>query len=93
MIKTFADKTTAALFDNRPVRSVAKPLRRKARRKPVQIDAVDSVEALALPPGNGREKLGGNRAGQWGIRVEARWRNGFRFKVGAAWDVEFCDYP
>lgn len=62
MIKTFVDRTTAALFDDRPVRSVAKPLRHKVRRKLLQIDAVDSVEELSIPPGNRLEKLGGDRA-------------------------------
>lgn len=92
MIKSFADKTAAALFDDRPVRAVAKPLRRKARRKLLQIDAVDRVEELAVPPGNRLEKLHGDRAGRWSIRVDAQWRICFRFEAGAAWDVEFCDY-
>ena len=92
MIKTFADKTTAALFDDRPIRSVAKPLRRKARRKLLQIDAVDTVEELIVPPGNRLKKLGGDRQDQWSIRVDAQWRICFRFEAGAAWDVEFCDY-
>ncbi|MBA1147651.1 type II toxin-antitoxin system RelE/ParE family toxin [Ectothiorhodospiraceae bacterium WFHF3C12] len=92
MIKTFADKTTAALFDDRPVRSVAKPLRRKARRKLLQLDAVESVEELTVPPGNRLEKLSGDRAGQWSIRVDGQWRICFRFEAGDAWDVEFCDY-
>lgn len=92
MIKTFADKTTAALFDDRPVRSVAKPLRRKARRKLLQIDVVDSVEELIVPPGNHLKKPGADWKGQWSIRVDTQWRICFRFEAGAAWDVEFCDY-
>jgi proteic killer suppression protein len=92
MIRTFADKTTAALFDDRPVRSVAPPLRRKARRKLLQLDAVDRVEELRVPPGNHLEKLSGQRSGQWSIRVDAQWRLCFRFEDGHAWDVEFCDY-
>lgn len=92
MIKSFVDKTTAALFDDLPVRTIAKPLRRKARGKLLQIDAVDRVDELRVPPGNRLERLGGKRAGQWSIRVDAQWRIAFRFETGAAWDVEFCDY-
>lgn len=92
MIKTFADKRTAALFDDRAVRSVAPALRRKVRRKLMQLDAVDDVDALRVPPGNQLEKLSGRRSGQWSIRVDAQWRLCFRFEGGHAWDVEFCDY-
>lgn len=92
MIKSFADRTTAALFDDRRVRSVAEPLRRQARRKLLLLDTAGSVEDLATPPGNRLERLGGNRRGQWSIRVNAQWRICFRFEDGDAWDVEFCDY-
>lgn len=92
MIRTFADRTTAALFADRPVRAVAKPLRRKARRKLLQLDAVRSIEELTVPPGNRLEKLTGRRAGQWSIRVDAQWRICFRLEGGDARDVEFCDY-
>ncbi|TDT42994.1 proteic killer suppression protein [Halospina denitrificans] len=92
MIKSFADKTTAALFDDRVIRKVSKPLQRKARRKLVQLDAVERVEELRIPPGNRLEKLSGNRSGQWSMRVDAQWRLCFRFEDGHAWDVEFCDY-
>lgn len=92
MIKNFADKLTAALFDDRPVRSVAAPLRRKARRKLLQLDAVSTAEELRIPPGNRLEKLVGDRDGQWSIRVDGQWRICFRFQNGAALDVEFCDY-
>jgi len=92
MIRTFADRTTAALFADRPVLAVAKPLRRKVRRKLLQLDAVRQIEELAVPPGNRLEKLSGRRAGQWSIRVDAQWCICFRFEDSDAWDVEFCDH-
>lgn len=92
MIKSFADRTTAALFQDLPVRTVPEALRRKVRRKLRMIDAVDHVEELRVPPGNRLEKLRGDRAGQWSIRVDRQWRVCFRFEDGHAWDVEFCDY-
>jgi len=92
MIKSFADKTTAALFDDRAVHSVAKPLRRKSRRKLLQLDVVTSIDELRIPPGNRLEKLSGDRAGQWSVRVDGQWRVCFRFEDSNAWDVEFCDY-
>ncbi|MFO8155941.1 MAG: type II toxin-antitoxin system RelE/ParE family toxin [Pseudomonadota bacterium] len=92
MIRTFADKTTAALFSDRAVRHIAGTLRNKARRKLLQLDAVTHVEELTVPPGNRLEKLRGKRAGQWSIRVDSQWQLCFRFENGHAWDVEFCDY-
>ncbi|MDN5849097.1 MAG: type II toxin-antitoxin system RelE/ParE family toxin [Nitrococcus sp.] len=41
---------------------------------------------------NRLEKLDGEKAGQWSIRVDAQSRICFRFDAGAAWEVEFCDY-
>jgi toxin HigB-1 len=53
--------------------------------------AVDLVD-LRLPPANRLEKLAGNRAGQWSIRINDQWRICFRWKDGDAFDVEIVDY-
>jgi proteic killer suppression protein len=43
-------------------------------------------------PGNRLEKLIGDRAGQWSIRVNDRWRICFRWIDGHAENVELVDY-
>jgi proteic killer suppression protein len=40
----------------------------------------------------GLHKLKGNRAGQWAMIVNARWRICFSFRKGDAYDVEIVDY-
>ena len=40
----------------------------------------------------GLHKLKGDRAGQWAMTVNARWRICFYFRRGAAHDVEIVDY-
>lgn len=40
----------------------------------------------------GLHKLKGDRAGQWAMTVNTRWRICFRFKAGDAYDVEVVDY-
>ena len=45
-----------------------------------------------LLPSNRFEALGGNRKGQYSIRVNDRWRLCFRFRDGEAHDVELVDY-
>jgi len=45
-----------------------------------------------MPGVNRLEKLAGDRAGQYSIRVDARWRVCFRWRDGDAYDVEIADY-
>jgi proteic killer suppression protein len=40
----------------------------------------------------GLHKLKGDRAGQWALTVNARWRTSFSFRKGDAHDVEIVDY-
>ena len=63
-----------------------------AMRKLQQIHAAASLDFLRVPPGNRLEKLSGNRAGQYSIRINDQWRICFRFESGKALDVEIVDY-
>ena len=92
MIKTFADKRTAALFLGRFVKAVPSDAAVRAKRKLDLIDSAASFEFLRVPPGNRLEALRGDRAGQHSIRVNDQWRICFRWIDGHAFDVEFCDY-
>lgn len=92
MIKTFANKETAALFSDEKVRRLPPEIRQVARRKLAQLHQVASVEALRIPPGNRLELLSGDRAGQWSIRVNDQWRICFIFDDGNAFEVEVIDY-
>jgi len=65
---------------------------RSALRKLLLLDAAESLEDLRVPPGNRLEKLGGDRLGQYSIRVNERWRICFRWTEGNADDVEITDY-
>jgi proteic killer suppression protein len=47
---------------------------------------------LLISPCNHLEKLQGDRAGQWSIRINDQWRVCFRFEDGDALDVEIVDY-
>ncbi len=92
MIKSFADKATAAVFDGRFVRNLPHEIQGKARRQLKLIDATGKIEELRLPPGNRLELLSGNRAGQWSIRINDQWRICFRWEEGHALDVGIVDY-
>jgi toxin HigB-1 len=91
MIRSFKDKRSATAFAGiyAPVwRSMVPVLKRKLD----MLDAATELDDLRSPPGNRLEKLGGDRAGQWSIRVNGQWRICFVWRDGAAEEVEIVDY-
>jgi toxin HigB-1 len=92
VIKTLADKRTAALFLGRYVKGLPSDAAERAKRKLDLIDGAASLAFLRVPPGNRLEALAGDRAGQHSIHVNDQWRICFRWHDGNAYDVEFCDY-
>ena len=92
MIKTFADKPTAAIFEGYHIRKLPREMQQTARRKLKQIDSATTIDSLRVPPGNRLELLKGDRAGQWSIRINDQWRICLRWKGGDAFDVEITDY-
>jgi len=67
-------------------------MQQAALRKLRMLNRSASVDDLRIPPANRLEKLAGNRAGQWSIRINDRWRICFRWNAGDAFDVEIVDY-
>lgn len=92
MINSFADKSTAAIFEGMQVKRLPPNIQSIARRKLKLIDAATQVDQLRIPPGNRLEQLSGNRAGQWSIRINDQWRICFKWHEGHAWEVEIVDY-
>lgn len=92
MIRSFADKRTSAIFLEQPARGISDALARAAKRKLDLIHAAGGVEDLARPPGNRLEKLKGDRAGRWSVRVNDQWRICFGWDGVDAVEVELVDY-
>jgi proteic killer suppression protein len=92
IIRGFRDTETERLFRREPGSKLARPLQRRALRKLLLLDAAQSLGDLRVPPGNRLEKLVGDRAGQYSIRVNDRYRICFRWEGGDAHDVEVVDY-
>ncbi|MEZ4583042.1 MAG: type II toxin-antitoxin system RelE/ParE family toxin [Caldilineaceae bacterium] len=63
-----------------------------ARRKLDQINRVSDVMELSVPPGNRLERLKGNRANQYSIRINQQYRICFVWEEGHAYEVEITDY-
>ena len=92
VIKSFADKQTAAMFLGLPAKRLPSELRRRAKDKLDALDAATRIEDLRLPPSNRLEVLKHDRKGQWSVRINDQWRVCFRFEGGDAFDVEITDY-
>jgi proteic killer suppression protein len=67
-------------------------MQRVARRKLRMLNNAGTLSDLQVPPGNRLELLRGDRAGQYSIRINERWRVCFRWSGGDALDVEMTDY-
>ena len=92
MIRSFRGKQAQGLYERRPVRRLAASIHRVALRKLTQLDAATTLDDLRASPGNRLEKLVGDRAGQYSIRINDHWRICFRWADGDALDVEIVDY-
>ena len=92
MIRSFADKRTAALFRREQVASLPPDLQRVMLRKLMVLHAAERLEHLRVPPGNRLERLQGDRFGQHSIRINRQWRLCFRWVNGGAEEVELVDY-
>jgi plasmid maintenance system killer protein len=75
-----------------PVICSPKDIQRSARRKLIYLDDTEDLQDLLAPPGNRLEKLKGDRAGQYSIRINDQWRICFKWSGNEAEDVEMVDY-
>jgi len=91
MIQSFKCAATQSLFSGNAVARWVN-IRQVAERKLQMLHRAVVLADLLIPPGNRLEKLSGDRAGQWSIRVNSQWRVCFVWRDGHAWDVEIVDY-
>jgi proteic killer suppression protein len=96
VIRSFADRGTEVIFDGAETRAARRTcpveLWSIARRKLDLLNRVRDLADLLVPPGNRLERLRGNRAGHYSIRINDRYRVCFRWEAGYADEVEIADY-
>ncbi len=92
MIKTFRDAETAKIFQRRASRKLPPTIQQTALRKLRMLNNAVTLSDLRIPPANRLEKLAGDRAGQYSIRINDQWRVCFVWQDGDAHDVEITDY-
>lgn len=92
MIRSFADRETERFFTFGKSLRYPPALLKRAAMRLEQLNAATRVEDLRMPPSNRLETLGGDRAGQFSVRINDQWRLCFRFTDGDAFDVQITDY-
>ena len=92
MIETFKDRRTRELFEGVGIHRQWREIAPRALAQLQMLNAAETVYDLYNPPSNRLEKLSGDRAGFYSIRITSRWRLCFRFEGGNAHGVEIVDY-
>lgn len=92
MIRTFRCKETERIFSRRRSRKLPHDIQQIALRKLRMLNRAVTLNDLRVPPANRLEKLRGERAGQYSIRINDQWRICFEWRQGDAHNVEIVDY-
>ena len=93
MIKNFKDNETAKIYRQRKSTKLPQDIQKTSLRKLMMIDNAAKLDDLRMPPANHLEKLSGDRAGQYSIRINDKYRICFRVDEAAnCYDVEIVDY-
>jgi len=96
MIVSFKDRATEDTFNGVSSRIARKAcpqnIWRVVARKLDQLDSVESLKELKVPPGNRLEPLSGNRKGQHSIRINDQFRICFQWGESGPAEVEITDY-
>jgi toxin HigB-1 len=96
VIKSFKDAATEDVFNDHRSRTARRvcpeQIWRVVRRKLEQIDSVEDLRLLNIPPANRLEALKGDRKGFHSVRINEQYRVVFRWTPAGAEDVEIVDY-
>ncbi len=96
MIVSFKNQATEDIFNgvnSKIARKICpQTIWRIASRKLDQLDSVESLEELKIPPGNRLESLSGDRGSEFSIRINEQYRICFVWGELGPSEVEIIDY-
>jgi proteic killer suppression protein len=92
VLRSFAEKETEPVWRRERVRKLDQGTQRAALRKLLILDAAETLNDLRVPPGNRIEKLKGDRAGSYSVRINQQWRICFSWTDAGPDRVEIVDY-
>ena len=92
MIRSFRSKETEKIFNRERSQKLPSDIQQVALRKLRMLSRAVTLQDLRVPPANRLEKLTGDRAGQYSIRINDQWRICFEWVEDDAQNVEIVDY-
>ncbi|MBI5290403.1 MAG: type II toxin-antitoxin system RelE/ParE family toxin [Chloroflexi bacterium] len=92
MIRSFKSKEAEKIFNRERSQRLPSDIQQVALRKLRMLNRAVTLQDLRAPPANRLEKLSGDRAGQYSIRINDQWRICFDWEAGDAQNVEIVDY-
>jgi proteic killer suppression protein len=92
MIRSFKSKETEKIFNRQRSAKLPQDIQQLALRKLRMLNRAMNLQDLQVPPANRLEKLRGDRAGQYSIRINDQWRICFEWQDRDAYNVEIADY-
>ena len=96
VIRPFVNSGTPDIFNGKNSQQARRTCPRVlwpiAARKLDQLDSVEEVQELRVPPGNRLERLSGKRKGQYNIRINEQYRICFAWSADGPLEVEIVDY-
>ena len=92
MIKNFGNKETEKIWNGVRSKKLPNEIQNIARRKLRMINNAQNINDLRIPPANHLEKLTGNLADFYSIRINKQWRIIFKWLNNDAFGVQIVDY-
>jgi proteic killer suppression protein len=92
MIKSIRESETEKIFRRERSRRLPQDIQQAAYRKLRYLNNAKNLDDLRIPPSNRLEKLKGDRAGQYSIRINDQWRICIVWESNDAYEVEIVDY-
>lgn len=92
MILSFGSKETEKIWNGIRVKKLPPDIQQTGRRKLRMLNNSQEIGDLLIPPSNRLEKLAGNFAGYYSIRINIQWRIIFKWENGNSTQVEIVDY-
>jgi toxin HigB-1 len=94
-IQSFGDSLTEKIFlgvKDKEVSKFPQAVLRVTERKLDMLEAAAKVQDIASPPANRLEKLKGELAEFWSIRINDQWRIIFKWLDDGPHEVKITDY-
>jgi proteic killer suppression protein len=92
VIKSFRDAKTERTWHEERTRHIPADIRKPALKKLQMLNAAAALTDLLVPPGNRLERLRGDRASQYSIRINDQYRVCFEWRESNAFNVEITEY-